>query len=144
MNFERDDRILVIDPVPATRNHIDSFLTRLGFRVTAVDSIDAARPRLGEERYVTVLADLTGVESEGVGFKEELDRTNPDVPLIAMSADPTVRSVIASLRFGVFDYVIKPYEIQDLAAIVPKAVERYRAARQAKGADDGKPETVFR
>ena len=132
------DRILLIDPEEATRAHISEFLSRLGFRVTAVDIPSAALEHLAEEPYVTVLMDMTGREAEGISFHEDLAHRSPNVPMIAMSAAPTVRSVIASLRQGVFDYVIKPYEIQDLAAIVPRAVERYRASvRIGTPADDG-------
>jgi len=48
------------------------------------------------------------------------------MPVIVMSGAPSVRAVIAALRQGAFDYIIKPYEIQDLATILPRAVERGR------------------
>lgn len=125
------DKILVIEAQAETRQNMCGFLTQLGYRAEAAGCGDEALALLGDGEYDAVLLDATAEEPGGISLPEILAR-HPDVSVVVMSATPSVRAVIASLRSGAFDYIIKPYEIQDLASILPRATERSQENRRRR------------
>ena len=122
-----DTRILVVDAEDGTRKHLSESLTRMGYVVEAVDSAAAAINCLSRQPFAVVIYDDNLTVDEGVDILSEAPRLRPEVAVIVMSASPSVSSVIGSLRRGVYDYVIKPYELTELATIVPRAVEYHRS-----------------
>lgn len=122
-----DTQILVVDAEDGTRKHLSEYLTRMGYEVEAVDSAAAAINCLSSEPYAVVIYDDNLTVDEGVDILSEAPRLRPEAAVIVMSASPSVSSVIGSLRRGVYDYVIKPYELTELATIVPRAVEYHRS-----------------
>ena len=131
MSRATEDRILVIEAQAETRRHMCEYLAQLGYQVDQAGSGAEGLTLLGTEEYGAVLYDAAADEAGEPGVPEILAE-HPDVSVVVMSASPSVKGVIASLRGGAFDYIIKPYEIQDLAQILPRATGRSRENRSRR------------
>lgn len=140
------DFILVVDPEEVTRRHLCDFLVRLGFGVDSADTYEEALTCFSRRTYAVAVLD-DGVNKPGQrSLLVRMQEMTTHTSAIVMSTSPSIKSIIASLRQGAVDYIIKPYEIQDLAFIVPRVVERSRmnATRLAwtGGSDESPGNTV--
>lgn len=133
------ERILVVEAEALARQHVKNYLMMLGYLVDDVDRAERAVGLLRSERYDAVVLDAGGEPPDG--RLQEIQAVSPGVPVIVMSGTPSIRSIIASLRQGAFDYIIKPYEFSELGTIVPRAVRlgsaRSGTSTTAAGATGG-------
>jgi DNA-binding NtrC family response regulator len=116
-------RILVVDDEVFVRDLLDDFFGKLGFTVvTAADGpagIDAFR----KTEFHAVLVDLKMPGMSGTETLRELRAVRPSVPVIIMTGYPTIDSSIEALRVGAYDYIIKPFKLQELRELVERAIK---------------------
>jgi cyclic di-GMP phosphodiesterase len=80
--------------------------------------------------YDLVLADLSMAEAEALGLLERMRQIEPDTPLVLLTASYEVKSAIAAVHHGVYDYLLKPFEKDQLLATVKRAVDYRRLLQQ--------------
>lgn len=116
-------RILIVDDDDTLRETISEVLEEEGYHVTAVangeDGLAAAR----RSAYSLILLDLCLPDYHGLEllplFLAEDDRT----PVVVITAFPEVRSAIAALKAGAYDYLNKPFDLHDLKCLVGRVLE---------------------
>jgi EAL domain-containing protein (putative c-di-GMP-specific phosphodiesterase class I)/CheY-like chemotaxis protein len=127
-------RVLVIDDEPAVLKAVGLVLQRRGFAVDTVSSAKDALGQVTQQRYHAILSDIIMPEMTGVEFLRELRRHDLDVPVILMTAGPTLDSAIDAIEYGAQQYLLKPVEPDALVKAVGRAValgELARAKREA-------------
>ena len=127
-------RVLVIDDEPAVLKALGMVLQRRGFAVDTMSSAKAALAQLPQQKYHAILSDIIMPEMTGVEFLRELRRHDLDVPVILMTAGPTLDSAIDAIEYGAQQYLLKPVEPDALVKAVGRAValgELARAKREA-------------
>ena len=127
-------RVLVIDDEPAVLKALGMVLQRRGFAVDTMSSAKAALAQLPQQKYHAILSDIIMPEMSGVEFLRELRRHDLDVPVILMTAGPTLDSAIDAIEYGAQQYLLKPVEPDALVKAVGRAValgEMARAKREA-------------
>ena len=127
-------RILVIDDEPAVLRVLGLVLQRRGFAVDTMSSAKAALAQIPQQKYHAILSDIIMPEMTGVEFLRELRRHDLDVPVILMTAGPTLDSAIDAIEYGAQQYLLKPVEPDALVKAVGRAValgELARAKREA-------------
>jgi DNA-binding NtrC family response regulator len=116
-------RILIIDDEAILRDAAAEALRRAGH---AVDAFDAGRPALeafAQSGYDLVLSDLRMPGMDGVAVLEETKKLAPDVPFIMVTAFGTVETAVGAMKKGAYDFIIKPYRLEELEALVARALE---------------------
>jgi len=116
-------RILIIDDEAILRDAAAEALRRAGH---AVDAFDAGRPALdafAQSGYDLVLSDLRMPGMDGIAVLEEAKRLSPDVPVILVTAFGTVETAVGAMKKGAYDFIIKPYRLEELEALVARALE---------------------
>lgn len=127
-------RVLVIDDEPAVLRVLGLVLQRRGFAVDTMSSAKAALAQIPQQKYHAILSDIIMPEMTGVEFLRELRRHDLDVPVILMTAGPTLDSAIDAVEYGAQQYLLKPVEPDALVKAVGRAValgELARAKREA-------------
>lgn len=127
-------RVLVIDDEPAVLRALGMVLQRRGFTVDTASSAKDALKQIPQQRYHAILSDIIMPEMTGVEFLRELRRHDLDVPVILMTAGPTLDSAIDAIEYGAQQYLLKPVEPDALVKAVGRAValgELARAKREA-------------
>jgi DNA-binding NtrC family response regulator len=123
-------RILIIDDEAILRDASVEALRRAGYEV---DAFDAGRPALdafAQSGYDLVISDLRMPGMDGVEVLEEARRLAPDVPFIIVTAFGTVETAVGAMKKGAYDFLIKPYRLEELEALAVRALEHRRLASE--------------
>ena len=118
--------ILVVDDDEGIREVLSSFLKLEGFRVlTAPHGVDALRT-LAQQPVSLVVSDVDMPIMDGLTLLDELKRLHPEEVTLMSTGDDRAQTVVEAMKRGAFDYVVKPFKIQDVIQTVGRALEHQR------------------
>ena len=115
--------LLLADDDRSIRTHLTRFLESLGHRVLAAGDGLAALARLTAEPVDLVLSDVRMPGLDGVELLRAVRERRPDALVILMTAYATVPGAVEAMRAGAFDYLTKPFALDELAATIDRALE---------------------
>ena len=116
-------RVLILEDDESLRLVIAKALSRAGFEVRATASADAALERLVRREVDVLLADVLLGRESFLDRLDEVSRVRPDIPVIIMSAQTTARTAIEAGKAGVFEYLPKPFDLNDMVAVIKRSLE---------------------
>ncbi len=117
-------KILLVDDDPRSLEALSRTLQMMGFQTVGSSDPKTAQDLLRTERYDVVIADLIMREVDGIGLLEFSKKTDPDLPVIILTGYGTVKSAVDAMKRGAFDYVTKPYNIDEIDLIVRRALQQ--------------------
>ena len=121
------DRILVVDDEEAIREIVSSMLKTAGYVCQQAGSgLEALAILESGESFELMLSDLIMADLDGIGLLERSKERFPDVPVIMVTAVHDISVALAALRNGAYDYLLKPFEREQLLATVGRALENRR------------------
>ena len=121
------DRILVVDDEEAIREIVSSMLTFAGYSCQqAASGMEALAVLNSGEEFELMLSDLMIAELDGIGLLERTKERFPDMPVVMVTAVHEISVALAALRNGAYDYLLKPFERDQLLATVGRALENRR------------------
>ncbi|MEE3058082.1 MAG: sigma 54-interacting transcriptional regulator [Pseudomonadota bacterium] len=107
-----------------------------GYEVTAVEDGQSALRKLQNENYDVVLSDLLMPGFDGLSLFEEIMGLRKDIPVILMTAHGTIADAVAATQRGVFGFLPKPVDHDELRALLQKALSQSQAAQPGDWAKD--------
>jgi two-component system, NtrC family, response regulator AlgB len=117
-------KLLIVDDGRNIRRHLATFFESRGLEVrTAESGKDALSQLLAEGDFDLVLADYRMAEMNGLELLREIKRRHPDVTIILMTAYGTVQGAVAALKAGAYDYLAKPFSLEQIGHVVERALE---------------------
>ncbi|MBI3081783.1 MAG: response regulator, partial [Gemmatimonadetes bacterium] len=119
-------RCLVVDDEPRIRNALARLLEGVGYRCEQADSAQAALAALEREPAPVVLTDIRMPEMDGVALLHEIRRRWPEVAVVMLTAVAEVETAVACLQAGAYDYIPKPFHVDEVRARVTQALEKRR------------------
>ncbi|RMF11767.1 MAG: nitrogen regulation protein NR(I) [Alphaproteobacteria bacterium] len=121
-------RILIADDDPGIRLVLREALSDAGFAVvTAVDGHDLLE-RVEQEDGDLVITDVLMPGLDGLDVMARIRERRPDLPVIVISAHATLSTAVDATRGGAFDYLAKPFDLDELMALVHRALKDRRSA----------------
>jgi putative nucleotidyltransferase with HDIG domain len=121
------ERILIVDDEEAIREIVASMLTIAGYKCQQAASGVEALAVLGSgEEFELMLSDLMMAELDGIGLLERTKEKYPDMPVVMVTAVHDISVALAAIRNGAYDYLLKPFEREQLLATVRRAMENRR------------------
>ena len=119
-----DERILVVDDEDLIREIICSVLKQAGFVCHPVTSGDQALATLKSDGgYSVVVSDVIMNGMDGLTLLSKIRVDYPDIPVVMVTAVHDISVALAAIRNGAYDYLLKPFEREQLLASVRRAVE---------------------
>jgi DNA-binding NtrC family response regulator len=115
--------ILVIDDDPSMQAGLNKLLLKSGYQVLQAMTIKEGRLLFTKHNPDLILLDLKLPDGSGKNFFKELCDLNVETPVIILTAFPDMKSVISLMRAGAFDYLVKPFDLQELKLQISKALE---------------------
>jgi putative nucleotidyltransferase with HDIG domain len=88
-------------------------------------SAEQALKRLQEDEFELVISDITMPGMSGLEMIPEVKRISPNAVVVMISGMQTVESAIGALRLGAFDYLMKPFDLRQVEAVVKRALEHH-------------------
>src|SRR6202521_1108312 len=123
-------RILVADDHNALRRGLVRGLTEAGHEVEEASNGNAAIERLTDSYFDVVLSDLKMGGSDGMDVLRTTRALHPTTAVILMTAFGSVNTAVEAMKIGAFDYVQKPFEIEEMEVKIEKALEVKRLKHQ--------------
>jgi DNA-binding NtrC family response regulator len=124
-------RLLIVDDEMGSRQSLHAVFSN-EYKVYLAESAKIALARLGETRVDLVLLDYMMPDMDGVTLLREIQSRYPDLPFVMVSASSTLRPVVDAMRAGAFDFVSKPFDVQELRAVVARALEHSALKRKVE------------
>ena len=125
------ERILIVDDENYVRTVMGTMLSRSGYATTLVASGQEALDHLeADPRCDLVLSDMMMSGMDGMALLENIRRRRPDLPIVMVTAVHDIGIAMGSIRSGAYDYLLKPFEREQLLATVSRALDHSRVVRQ--------------
>jgi len=123
-------RVLIVDDEERMAGVIASTLARVGYECEQCPSGDAALAALEERPADVVVTDWKMPGMDGLALLRRLRARWPAMPVVLLTAYGSVPSAVAAMREGAFDYVTKPFDNDELRALVARALDMTRLERE--------------
>jgi DNA-binding NtrC family response regulator len=124
VNEQRDARLLIAEDEANLRLVLQKELQRLGYRVQAAPDGDAALRKLEESNVDVLLCDINMPNMDGMELLRRVhERPNPP-EVIMLTGQGTIETAVEAMRIGAYDYLTKPYSINELDIRVRQAAEK--------------------
>lgn len=120
-----EKNILIVDDAPTTRQFLVRFLKQYYAQVEEADSAETALQKIHERQYAVVLSDIVLPKLSGVEMMPYIKNIAPHSVIVLFSGKLSAEYAVSALRAGAFDYLTKPFEAEQILAVVERAAEHY-------------------
>jgi DNA-binding NtrC family response regulator len=136
------NKVLIVDDEPKICSILSALLKKNNYEVQVANSGKAGLDLYSKFLPEVVLLDLKMPGMDGIQVMDTLtERFNADCKVIIMTAHGEVRSAVEAMKKGAFDYLQKPFDNDELLAVISRAVEVVRLKRRVKQLEDQLQET---
>lgn len=122
-------RLLLVDDDPGLLKLLGMRLSSEGFSVTTAESGQEALRTLGREKINLVISDLRMDEMDGMQLFAEIQKVQPGIPVIILTAHGSIPEAVAATRQGVFSFLTKPVDKDALYKAIDDALEQSAPAQ---------------
>lgn len=120
------EKILVVDDEEAIREVVSTLLQAQGYHTIVCSNGRIALDAFRNDVFDLVLSDIVMPEMDGLKLLSELRMSDPDVPVIMVTAMHDISIALEAIRAGAYDYILKPFEKDQLHLSVRRALEHRR------------------
>src|SRR5881409_3910991 len=125
--------ILVVDDDRSVRSYLSDFLTSCGYSIECAESGDQAVTRLSAGYIPSlIILDIVMPGMNGLGVLENVKKINPSIPVIILSAVGQTKTVVDAMKMGAADFLVKPFEEQELELAIENVVEKQKLKEEVK------------
>jgi nitrogen regulation protein NR(I) len=121
--------ILIVDDDPQLRQSFDKLLSQEGHAVRTAPSGEAGIGLVRSQKFDLVIMDVRLPGISGLDAYKTIHEFEPKLPVIIMTAFGTTETAIEATKAGAFDYVLKPFDIPEILALINQAIEAGRFMR---------------
>lgn len=118
-------RLLIVDDESNQREMLGGYLKRLGYSIQTAESGEAALKVLESKAFEIGLFDMKMAGISGLELFQKVHAQDPEMQVILITAFGNVESAVEAMRAGVFDYISKPVNLEELQELIRKAGERH-------------------
>jgi len=129
MNRERT-RILIVDDEEIVRESLSGWLEKDGYTVSSAQDGPSAIARVNAERWSILLVDMKMPGMDGLQVLEQAKKIQPDAAVVIMTAYATVDTAVAAMKLGAYDYLVKPFDPEEMSLMITKIVGQQALVRE--------------
>ena len=123
-------RILVVDDEKVIRDMLADFLGMEGYVVRTAEDGSSALGELTRSHFDLVISDLKMPKMGGIALLDEITKAAPDAITVIMTGFGTVETAIDAMKRGAYDYVLKPFKIEDVVRMLQRGLDRQRLQQE--------------
>ncbi len=128
------NRVWVADDEKSIRWVLDKALSKEGINVTCFESAEDLLTEMDSDQPDVVVSDIRMGGMDGLALLSQLREQHPDLPVIVMTAHSDLDSAVASIQGGAFEYIPKPFEVDEAVSIVKRALIEHTRATSSPAA----------
>ena len=118
--------ILVVDDERSMRELLEIMLRKQRHEATSAATLAEALAKARSEEYDLVVSDLRLGPDSGLSLLEAVKARSPDTEVVMITAFATAENAVQAMKLGAYDYVLKPFKLEELQLVVEKALEHRR------------------
>ncbi len=122
--------ILIVDDQESLRHFLAKALQDDGYGVRTAGTIAEGWDQVVREEADLILLDLRLPDGLGLTMLSELHEREPDIPVIVMTAFGEVQTAVAAMKSGAYDFITKPFNLEEVKVLCAKALDSARVARE--------------
>src|SRR6188472_2456242 len=126
MTNEERPRVLIVDDEKFIRDILADFLGMEGYVVRTAEDGQAALSELNLAHYDLVISDLKMPRMGGIELLEQIGHAAPNALTVIMTGFGTVETAIDAMKRGAYDYILKPFKVEEIVHIVQRGLEKKR------------------
>lgn len=130
--MSKHSKILIVDDELNIRRILQMAFEKLGHHVWVAEDARVALQSLEENNFDLVITDVTMPGMNGYELQKIIHENQPEIPVIIMTAFGTIPQAVAAIRNGAYEYVTKPFDLDQLKKIVASALEGEGTPTKAK------------
>ena len=123
-------QIIVTDDERSMREFLEILLKKEGYTVRSAPSMSKTLALMDERAPDLVITDLKMKGGSGLDLLKEIKNRAPDVEVVVITAFATTETAIEALKLGAYDYITKPFQVDEIRVVVQRALERQRLLRE--------------
>ena len=130
------NRILIADDEEDIRWILETSLKKSGFEVECAENGEDTVRKACEEAYSLILLDINMPDMNGFDVLTQLRNRKVDSPIIFITAQNTVSNAIDSIQLGAYDYLTKPFDLEEVKLFAERAIKNYEAGKEVRLSQD--------
>ncbi len=123
-------RVLVVDDEKAIRDMLAEFLDMEGYSVRTAEDGVAAVNELQRSDFDLIISDLKMPRMGGIALLDQIGKRAPSAVTVIMTGFGTVETAIDAMKRGAYDYVLKPFKLDEVVMVLRRGLEKHRMARE--------------
>lgn len=124
MKNDENFRILIVDDNKELREILEEFLGGEGHDVEGASDGREALQKHGENPFDLIVTDLNMPEVSGMELIRTIRKDNPDTEFVIITGYASMDSAVEAVRIGAFDYIVKPFRMEELQVVVKNARDK--------------------
>jgi DNA-binding NtrC family response regulator len=123
-------KIIVVDDELSIRESLKGWLQQDGYQVETAASGSEALAKNAENRFDIMLIDVKMPEMDGLTLLQKIKEIDSDIAIVMMTAHGAIRDAIEAIKLGAYDYLLKPFELEELSFTIEKLVRMQTLAME--------------
>ncbi len=124
--------ILVVDDEESMRQFLEIALSKAGHRITVAESGRRAIDLVEKQAFDLVISDIKMPDMSGVEVLRHVTDTDPRIPVVMITAYASAETAVEALRLGAYDYLTKPFNLEELKVNIENALEKRRLTEEVR------------
>ena len=121
--MSKHSKILIVDDELNIRRILQMAFEKVGHEVSVAEDAYSALGLLESQNFDLVITDVTMPGMNGYELQKVVHEKQPDIPVIIMTAYGTIPQAVAAIRNGAFEYITKPFDLDQLKKIAASALD---------------------
>ncbi|MBW1683883.1 MAG: sigma-54-dependent Fis family transcriptional regulator [Deltaproteobacteria bacterium] len=117
-------RILVVDDERSMQEFLEIFFRSEGYEVVTAGDVESARLHLEGDEFDVVITDIKMPDGSGLDLLHAAHDLSPETMVIMITAFASTETAIAAMKQGAYDYITKPFKVDEIRIVVEKALEK--------------------
>jgi DNA-binding NtrC family response regulator len=132
----RQSRVMVVDDDTETLNLLREVVAKEGYQVETAEDAETALRRLAEWQPDLVITDIHMPGMDGLALLAAVREKAPDILVILLTAYGSLKTAVDAIKAGAFDYLSKPFVVDDIRLVVRRALEHKKLLRENRSLRD--------
>ncbi len=124
------NKILVVDDEKGMRDFLSIMLKKEGYEVASAERGEDALKAVQAEIYDLVITDVKMPQIDGIEVLKTVKDVSPETVVIMITAFATTETAVEAMKLGAYDYITKPFKVDEMKLIIQKALEKHHLRKE--------------
>jgi DNA-binding NtrC family response regulator len=131
----KKQNVLIVDDDPDVLDMLERLLQKLDYQTFVAPNGERALEIVDKSKVNVVVSDLVMPEMDGIEFLKRVKSRKGDIPFIMITGHPTIETAVEAIKKGAYDYLTKPFQVEEVQIKIDRALEKSGLSRRIKWAN---------